>query len=115
VPKKVDGVLLGLIILIGISSYFLPTIVAQIRSTKRPSIIFAVNLIFGWTVVGWLAALIWAMGQQPSPEGEPARSCAVESDSWFFDPSELTERSAVGRGDRWVLGPEKFLESPRHH
>jgi hypothetical protein len=68
----VDGVILALAILIGLGFYFLPTIIAQIRSTKRAATIFAVNLIFGWTVVGWIAAVIWALGQQPSPEGEPA-------------------------------------------
>lgn len=109
-----DAALLGLIILIGLSSYFLPTIVAQVRSGKRPATIFALNLIFGWTVVGWIATLIWAVGQQPSPEGEPASSCPVESDSWFFDPPTLNERNAVEQVDRWVLGLENFLESPRN-
>ena len=112
--EKVDSVLLGLIIVIGLSAYFLPFIVAQIRSTKRRGITLAVNLIFGWTVVGWIAALIWAMGQQPSPEGETARSCVVDSDIWFFDPPNLTKQSAIEQGDGWVLGLDRFLESPRH-
>ncbi|MGE5305121.1 MAG: superinfection immunity protein [Alphaproteobacteria bacterium] len=109
-----DSVLLGLLIVIGLSVYFLPVIVAQIRSTERPGTMFAVNLIFGWTVVGWIVALIWAMGQQPAAEGETARSRVVDSDIWFFDPPNLTKQSAIEPGDGWVLGLERFLESPRH-
>jgi hypothetical protein len=110
----VDGVILALAILIGLGFYFLPTIIAQIRSTKRAATIFAVNLIFGWTVVGWIAAVIWALGQQPSPEGEPASSCPMEADTWSFDLPKLTERSAIEQGDHWVFGPENFVEPRRN-
>ncbi len=38
--------------------YFLPTIIAR----DKPDLmaIFLVNLFFGWTVIGWFVALIWA-------------------------------------------------------
>jgi hypothetical protein len=29
--------------------------------------IFWVNLLFGWTVLGWIAALIWAVMEKPTP------------------------------------------------
>lgn len=109
-----DGVILGLIILLSLGSYFLPTIVAQIRRTKRPITIFSVNLIFGWTVVGWIAAIIWALREQPSPEGEPADSCSAETDTWSFDPPKLAEGSPVEEDDYWVFGPENFVESPQN-
>jgi hypothetical protein len=109
-----DAALFGLIILIGLSAYFLPTIVARIRTAKRTVAIFAVNLIFGWTVIGWITALIWAVGQQPSAVGEPANSYPLESDSWSFDPPKLNEPNAVDQVDRWVLGLENFFESPRN-
>jgi hypothetical protein len=38
--------------------YFLPTILA--RHSPDFFGVFMVNLFFGWTVIGWFVALIWA-------------------------------------------------------
>jgi len=38
--------------------YFLPTIIG--RDKRDVMGIFIVNLLFGWTVIGWFVALIWA-------------------------------------------------------
>jgi hypothetical protein len=38
--------------------YFLPTILARHKADLMG--IFLVNLLFGWTVIGWMIALIWA-------------------------------------------------------
>jgi len=38
--------------------YFLPTIIARHKSDLMG--VFIVNLLFGWTVIGWFVALIWA-------------------------------------------------------
>jgi hypothetical protein len=43
--------------------YFLPTIIGH---GKRDSAgIFLVNLLFGWTGVGWIIALLWACASEP--------------------------------------------------
>jgi hypothetical protein len=39
--------------------YFLPAITAAIRQ-RQPAAIFILNLFLGWTVLGWIIALIWA-------------------------------------------------------
>jgi len=38
--------------------YFLPAIIG--RHKRDAAGIFLVNLLFGWTVIGWIIALIWA-------------------------------------------------------
>jgi hypothetical protein len=38
--------------------YFLPTIIARDKADVMA--IFIVNLLFGWTIIGWFVALIWA-------------------------------------------------------
>jgi hypothetical protein len=38
--------------------YFLPTILARHNTDFMG--IFLVNLLFGWTVIGWMIALVWA-------------------------------------------------------
>ena len=40
--------------------YFLPTIVALARGHLSALAIFFLNLFLGWTLIGWLAALIWS-------------------------------------------------------
>ena len=40
--------------------YFLPFVIAMVRHHKAKLAIFLTDLLLGWTVVGWLAALIWA-------------------------------------------------------
>ena len=40
--------------------YFLPTIIAIARSKRDILGILLVNFFFGWTVIGWFIALIWA-------------------------------------------------------
>ena len=49
---------------------FLPTVIANVRHHHNSAAIFLVNLFFGWTVVGWLIAFIWActtVRLQPQP------------------------------------------------
>lgn len=38
--------------------YFLPAIIAH--NKRDSSKILAINLLFGWTVIGWCIALVWA-------------------------------------------------------
>ena len=41
--------------------YFLPSIVAHNRKHKNASAIAILNLFLGWTLLGWVVALIWAV------------------------------------------------------
>lgn len=45
--------------------YFLPAIIAH--SKREFAAIFIVNLLFGWTFIGWIIALIWACAAEPRP------------------------------------------------
>jgi hypothetical protein len=41
--------------------YFLPTIIAIIRRSSSTGGIFMLNFFLGWTFIGWIASLIWAI------------------------------------------------------
>ena len=41
--------------------YWLPTIIAIVRQAHSALGVFLVNFFFGWTVLGWFLALIWAL------------------------------------------------------
>jgi len=42
-------------------AYFLPSIVAIARKKKNAVAIFMLNLFLGWSFVGWVVALVWAL------------------------------------------------------
>jgi hypothetical protein len=45
----------------GFVMYFLPSIVALARSKRDLAGIVLLNLFLGWTMIGWVVALIWAV------------------------------------------------------
>ena len=57
------------ITLIGICAlliYFLPYVIANARHHHNSQAILLLNLLLGWTVLGWIAALIWS-ATDPNP------------------------------------------------
>jgi ATP/ADP translocase len=44
--------------------HFLPTIIAALRRSRGVVGIFLLNLFLGWTVIGWIIALVWALTGQ---------------------------------------------------
>ena len=49
------------IFLIVLFLYFIPSLIAGIRRKKNTTAITVLNAFFGWTFVGWVVALIWAL------------------------------------------------------
>jgi hypothetical protein len=46
---------------IGFVMYFLPSIIALARSKRDIVAILLLNFFLGWTLVGWIVALVWAL------------------------------------------------------
>ncbi len=51
--------------------YVLPTMLAWVRKSRRRWKITAINLLLGWTVIGWIAAMVMTYVYEPPPESEP--------------------------------------------
>jgi hypothetical protein len=45
----------------GFVLYFLPTIIAFARNKRDTTSILLLNFFLGWTAIGWVIALIWAV------------------------------------------------------
>lgn len=57
-PNYIGGILaLGLILAL----YLLPTIIAVRRGHHQVAPIAVINIVFGWTLLGWVAALAWSV------------------------------------------------------
>lgn len=62
-----DALFYFLFVLIMCFIYFVPTIVAFGRGHKNALAIFILNLFLGYTLVGWVIALIWAVYNSETP------------------------------------------------
>ena len=45
--------------------YFTPAIIASVRRHPNTTAVFVVDLLLGWTIVGWIVALIWSFTNPP--------------------------------------------------
>jgi Superinfection immunity protein len=52
----------------GILLYLTPTIVAANRDHPNTGAIAAINILAGWTFLGWVVAFIWSLAAVPKSE-----------------------------------------------
>lgn len=50
-----------LLVILIFAFYFLPTLIAFLRQHKNKLAIFLLNLLLGWTVLGWVVSLVWSV------------------------------------------------------
>lgn len=56
-----------LLILVAVSTvYFMPWFIAALRVHHRRFMIGLLNLLLGWTLIGWLIAFLWASSSSSS-------------------------------------------------
>jgi hypothetical protein len=60
------GILLAILLF---AFYFLPTLIAEKRKVPHSGTIFLINLLLGWTVLGWIAALVWGVVETSEEPG----------------------------------------------
>ncbi len=48
--------------------YFLPAVLAASKNHPQAAAIFFVNLVLGWTIVGWVVALVWGAAGAPGEQ-----------------------------------------------
>jgi hypothetical protein len=60
------GLLLAVLLVGGFIIYFLPSMVGYKK--KKADAIIILNLLLGWTFIGWVVALVWAVAAEPKPK-----------------------------------------------
>ena len=59
---RILGTLVTFLLLIGgLGIYFIPYLTANARSHPNAGAIGALNFFLGWTLLAWVAALVWAL------------------------------------------------------
>lgn len=66
----------ALLLVIGVL-YLLPWMLAAARGRHNTGAIFALNLFLGWSLIGWVVALVWALSSDKPARVDPwkARKC----------------------------------------
>ena len=100
-------VVIGLVILaILLGLYFLPTIIAVSRHKRSAAAIGALNFFLGWTLIGWIAALIWALAydapsdHQRRPHEPPAIQSSPVTPPYTEQPKQ---RRTTGFSVKWTI------------
>ena len=68
-PRASDdrqGVIIMVVCLM--AAYIAPAFVAHIRHHRNASAIMALNVLLGWTILGWVIALVWALTDNVKPD-----------------------------------------------
>jgi hypothetical protein len=85
-----SGVLVIVLWIIGAILYFVPWFVASRRRVNAQGGIIALNVLLGWTLLGWVGALIWAISAETEEQAklrEAAFAHMAESNRSQFPPS----------------------------
>lgn len=53
------------LVFVGAAFYLLPAIVSSARHHHQSTAIWVLNIFLGWTVLGWVASLVWAASATP--------------------------------------------------
>ncbi|MBU2759942.1 superinfection immunity protein [Acidithiobacillus sulfurivorans] len=48
--------------------YFIPTIIAMRRKKSNLAAIMVLNIFLGWSLVGWVISLVWALSMDAQPQ-----------------------------------------------
>jgi len=73
-----SGVPKGAVIIVtSIMMYVLPTLLAFKRDRHKKWRIAAINLLLGWTLIGWIVAMLMTYAYEPPRDGEPPDTVRV--------------------------------------
>lgn len=58
------SLMMWLVVIVLAVVYFTPSIIAYTRKHRNFGALLALNVFLGWTLLGWVGALVWALLRQ---------------------------------------------------
>ena len=58
-----------IVFILAVLLYFLPSIIG--KNKRNANAILALNFFLGWTLIGWVVAMVWALATEAPVEQEP--------------------------------------------
>ncbi len=112
---------LAVLVVLGFGLYMLPTVIGAVRKVVNVGSVFAINLLLGWTLIGWAVALAMALRTNP-PHAYPqvwAPSVPVPQQQipgfvlppagWYPDPSDPSSQRWWD-GQRWTASASQLQQ-----
>ena len=93
-------------------AYFIPTIIAMGAERKNSVAITALNILLGWTLLGWVIALVWACCNDDVSEPKSVDGPKAKKEDSKEDPYDALARLADLR-DRNALTEDEFETAKR--
>ena len=94
--------------------YFIPTIIAMGAERKNSVAITALNIVLGWTLLGWVIALVWACCNDDVSEPKSAGEKSADKPKVKKEDSKEHLYDALARladlRDRGALTEEEFQQ-----
>jgi hypothetical protein len=106
-----SNTLVLIVFFVSLAVYFLPSLVASTRLHPNSKPIMLLNLFLGWTLMGWVGALIWSASKIDSPTikpdeqvVEPDKYAKLERISLLKERGVLTEPEFLSEKERILAG-----------
>jgi hypothetical protein len=64
----VTALILTIGLIFALFIYFIPTIIAMRRKKSNLAAIMVLNIFLGWSLVGWVISLVWALSMDAQPQ-----------------------------------------------
>src|SRR4051812_36607559 len=97
VDHRAALLMFGAVVAAVITLYLLPSLVAAVRGAPDLGSIVAVNVLLGWSLIGWVLALALALRDRPD---RAVVGASVSPAGWYPDP-ELPSRLRYWTGSVW--------------
>lgn len=87
-----DPIVALIVMVLMVMIYFLPVIIAMARKHRNLGPVLILNLFVGWTLIGWVVALVWAcvndVSDAPTVDDsdEKGKLELVKSSNWNTKP-----------------------------
>lgn len=92
--------------------YLVPTIIAQRYQYPKQPAILMLNVALGWTIVGWVIALFWALSANPARQTLAPPASDDHTHSGFRDSLLRGKidalRKSVGTAGRREVNPQQI-------
>jgi len=104
------GLVIFLVIAIGLPLYFLPSIIAFRRDHVYKGAITVINLVFGFTGLGWAGSMIWALYPE---QRTPSAPVVIKNSNESQDKGSLGRSTNSGgmRNPTDILGNKTSNEN----
>jgi len=108
ITSVVTVIALGVIAVIGLALYLLPVLVGWARHAPDLAALAVINILLGWTLVGWVVALAMAL-RTVSPS---ATVQVIQNLPPGIPPSAQPGQAGMPRPGRWNVPPATRHRSP---